>query len=421
MAGGLHRYCCIMPAPAKRASGEVFEMWSDRFADVWNGDELVDIRRRMLAGERVSLCHKCHEEEAAGGRSLRIDHNERWLGQDDGTLARRIDATRSRDGVLDEPPIWIELKLGNVCNLRCRMCSPNDSNQIQAEYGQLCDEDPFFERLWGHERHVLWHHKRLPLVDVPPWTEGRFLWDQVDALLPTLRKVSIVGGEPTMIEAMYEFLERAVAGGHAPRLELQFNTNLTSLRPRFLELLGHFAHVHLSVSFDGVGAVQEYIRYPSRWASVERNFRTLVASSPPSVSVVVAPTVQSYNVLGITDLYRWIESVAEWRYNPITPNILDEPYYLSFRCLPIEVRKLAADRIDAYRDEGRLPRTFEPLRQRLDVISSLLRASHTSRDGALDTFRRFTATLDRARGQQLRTAIPELSSVLVAPNDPDAT
>jgi MoaA/NifB/PqqE/SkfB family radical SAM enzyme len=401
-----------MPAAAKRPSGEVYEIWNDKVEEVWNGPEIREIRRRMLAGEKVEFCSKCYEEEAAGSRSLRIDHTEQWFSEMGDGLRQRIDESRE-DGRVKKLPVWMELKLGNVCNLRCRMCCPSDSNQIQAEYQEIGDADPYFEGLWGHQRTLLWHHKPIPLAEMPPWYSSRFLWDQIDALLPDMLKVNMVGGEPTMIEEIYGFLEKAVASGDAKHLELQFNTNLTSLRPRFLELLPHFRMVRFTASVDGYGKLQEYIRHPARWESIDRNYRTVAKSVAPNTLLVVSPTIQIYNVLQITDIFRWVESVHEWTtHPPITPAMLDHPNYLNVRILPPEIRALAADRLEAYRENGALPKRISWFHERLGVFVNLLRAEYEPRPELLEAFMRFTEILDKKRGERLADAAPELYSLL---------
>jgi hypothetical protein len=400
--------------PASKPSGQPYELWADTFDDVWNGPEIRTIRLRMLAGDEVNLCHKCYEEEANGSRSLRVDHNEAWIGTLGTELDQRIAEAGKNDGQVSAPPLWLELKLGNRCNLRCRMCCPEDSDQIQAEYDQLGRSDPFFEQLWGHQRNPGGH---LPLAEMSEWYSSRFLWDQVDARLPGLLKINLVGGEPTMIEEIYDFMEKAVATGHAGHLELQFNTNLTSLRPRFLELLPHFRYVRFVASIDGVGALQEYIRHPSRWESIQRNFQTALANLAPNTQLFVAPTIQIYNVLQITDLFRWVESAHEWHHPPITPALLDGPWYLNVRFLPFAVRDLAAQRIEAYLAEGDLPRRFQWFRERLGVFTNLLRSEpplhQAGRDDLLETFLRFSTILDATRGEHLADAAPELCKLLM--------
>jgi hypothetical protein len=91
------------------------------------------------------------------------------------------------------------------------------------------------------------------------------------------------------------------------------------------------------------------------------------------------------------------------------PNTDDEPYYLSFRHLPEEARTIAAERIERYRDEGALPRAHAPLRQRLGVITALLRTAPMSDPArVLPIFHRFTEALDVRRGQRMAESLPEL-------------
>ena len=86
----------------------------------------TQLRHNMLSGQRSKECSRCYAQEDAGIPSLRIGHNTRWHNI-------KID----RVNIDQFEPVYFDIRLNNICNLKCRMCSGYFSSAIAREDVEL--------------------------------------------------------------------------------------------------------------------------------------------------------------------------------------------------------------------------------------------------------------------------------------------
>jgi glutamate-1-semialdehyde 2,1-aminomutase len=111
-------------------------------------------------------------------------------------------------------------------------------------------------------------------MDDQQWFDHDIMWDQVISLIPTLKKVYMTGGEPTLIKNNFKFMKKCIDEGRTD-IVLFFNTNCTNINKQFLELISQFKQVNINASMDGIGIVNEYIRAPSDWKQISENIEKL--------------------------------------------------------------------------------------------------------------------------------------------------
>ncbi len=143
---GFHQLCCVASGDGnclRNAQGERLHV-SERLTDedVLNSPTATSTRAQMMRGQWPQACGRCRQAEEAGGRSIRTHLNERFDRGRSEDLLRRTQG----DGYLEKPVVrYADIRLGNVCNLTCRMCGPVAS------------------RLWaGHYNHVQPARYRMP-------------------------------------------------------------------------------------------------------------------------------------------------------------------------------------------------------------------------------------------------------------------
>ena len=85
---------------------------------------MQNLRRQFRAGEKPVTCNRCWQEEDAGRASKRIYSKIRLK-----ELADQVDYAN------DTPDqLWfVDLKLGNICNLKCRICGSWSSSKWAQE------------------------------------------------------------------------------------------------------------------------------------------------------------------------------------------------------------------------------------------------------------------------------------------------
>lgn len=404
---GTAQICCVSEQNTTSDDGRVLRLGRDSYDDVFNSTHFREVRAAMLRGERVPACQQCYAEEALGTHSVRRGMSEHWLRADGEEIMRRVRRSRELDFRVDSPPLYLDLRQGNLCNLKCRMCVPQNSVMLQREFTSIAARDPWF-------RDTI-HDGRVDPEIADWYAKPKFL-DEVRALLPTLRSIYFTGGEPTLIESNYALMQECIDRGFAGKISLFFNTNVMQLPDQFLEMLPKFESTILSLSVDGVGAVQEYIRPPSRWATIDKHLRRFAGAALPNVILLANPTVQIFNAVNITELFRYFDSLNR-EYNAdfrMLPNILHIPRYLDMVLLPKPIRELAVARLteyaDATRDQGRLHPAHEG--RIAQIVARLSNEPPADAPELLKTFVGYTTTLDRERGHSLAASIPELASLV---------
>ena len=106
-------------------------------AEIWNSDEMRDIRREMVEGRKLAGCEECYQNEASGGSSMRIRDNETWdlgwLNEDHVSIDELKRIAAANDFRLPFSPVSIEVDTGSLCNLMCRMCHGAVSSRIATD------------------------------------------------------------------------------------------------------------------------------------------------------------------------------------------------------------------------------------------------------------------------------------------------
>jgi MoaA/NifB/PqqE/SkfB family radical SAM enzyme len=404
--GGAH-LCCRATRPLADRKGVPLSLDRAPFAEIWNSEHMVKARKAMADGRRVADCSWCYQHEKAMGSSLRKEANDAWLwnvAPEDrpAVIRKRIAQSVAEGHVMKTAPAKLHLWFGSHCNLQCRMCFASYSTRIAA--------DPV-HRSWspgtpgaGLPPEQRRFHDGRTWADSPSVVFGELFQDTSQ-----LTSLAFAGGEPFLQAQIEPLLQLLIDRGRAPLMDLYFSTNGTVYRESLMEKLKQFAKVTLAVSLDGVGAVNDYIRFPSRWEAAWANVLRFRDSG--FALVQVDPTVQAYNLLSITDLLRRCDSEG---LECLLGNLLLYPDHLSYRALPEACRRLARERLEAY-----LAGCPERHRAGATTLArSLAGREDPQQESLLSTFMTFTNDLDASRKQSLAAAIPELVETLAAAGFP---
>lgn len=400
---GFLKVCCVAEGEENyitNAKGRRVHIQDDvSEADLQNSPRLVALRQAMLNGEWDPICGRCRAAERSGGGSSRTGRNHHLRQY----VAEAL-ADTSRDGTIRSPKIrHLDLRLGNYCNLTCRMCTPGASKLWIDSYERM---QPAAYRL-GESRIA-----ELRRID---WVEDPDVWRRFRQILPDVEWLHFAGGEPMMIPQMIEALRMCIDEGVAGAIHLSYHTNLTLLPEPVRELWPHFKHVTVSASIDAYGRLNEYIRRPSCWSDIDRHLHALDDHFDEMnlLDVHVGTTVQAYNVLDLAPLYEYLRTNFT-RIDPLpvlTP--LSWPAYLSVQVLPQAVKDLARERLEVEkaRAEYQRPRLLW-LRQSIDTLIAYMDDGRL--DAEWDDFVGFTARSDQEFGDSLASAAPELAALLAA-------
>ena len=304
MSGSV-RLCCATMENVTDKKGNRVHMNNDSLQKIWNNDYMKDVRLKMKNGEVLKACTKCIEQEARGYKSMRNENNEK----------QNINNVNT-DGSMDTMPNSMELHFGNVCNLKCKMCGQDYSNQIGKEILQIGEKDKDF---------LEWVYKQSGNVN--NWTNNlsvEYTWFRnektknklIDYVSKHITKLTIIGGEPTVIPEFYALLDYCYKNNTLKDKDITIVTNLTNTNPKMTQWLPKMKAWTIWASIDGLGDITEYIRYPSNFKKVVENlnfYKKLLLESNNG-RIVFSPAVQLLNIHQLDDMLKWFIDFTDNRW-----------------------------------------------------------------------------------------------------------
>ena len=306
---------------------------------IWNNDTMQRIRRQVLNSERPAECAPCFSLEDQGVESLRQRHINGVIPE---ARINLYPNTRLQEIMPFEFPT-MEIKMNNLCNLKCRMCNPMDStswNDWQEVEEHYIKEDNFLVKKINDL-----NLKNRPFLDSFVDTDN--WWDSFKKILPYFRRVEFAGGEPLMDPTHYKILDMLAPYGD--NIEIKYATNLTTLgksNRTVWQYWPKFKSVAVNVSIDGIDTSYEYIRGNASWAELVNNIKQV--QTIPNVSRIVgAVAVQVSNVL-ILD--KMIELFLNDLGIVFYTNMVQYPNVLSAQVIPNELKSLAVVKLKAVRE-----------------------------------------------------------------------
>lgn len=305
------------------------------------------IRKQVLNGERPPECEPCFALEDQGVESLRQRHINGRIPESRSNLYPDALSKLNEDYSMPFEIPTMEIKLNNLCNLKCRMCHPADSTSWN-DWDQV---EEFYKKENNIIAVMVEEHnlKRKPYLDKfednPNW------WDSFNKTIPYFRRAEFAGGEPLMDPQHYRILDMLKPYGH--QIELKYATNLTKLgiskNRTIYDYWPHFKSVAVNVSIDGIHEVYDYIRSNGSFTELENNIKE-VQQIPNITRIVGAVTVQVSNILQLDKIIEYFLNDLEIVFHT---HRVSYPNLLSCQVLPKELKQLAINRLKAV--EQRVP------------------------------------------------------------------
>ena len=411
------RVCCQANVTKNRGvvrkeDGTAYNAGIDDLSEARNAQLMKDIRKNMLSSKWSDECGRCMKEEENGLTSRRQYERVQWKYS-------IIDALKNTkpDGSIDvnkSPTRYYDLRFGNFCNLKCRMCGPSDSNAWFEDWIKLTGKTSFNDT--SGEVTIEEVNGKLCAVDFD-WPNSEMFWTQLERNIQYMEHVYFAGGEPMLIERHYEFLQKCIDSGYAENIMLEYNTNGTTLPPRVVNLWKKFKEVRLGVSVDGMGAVLEYQRYPVKWNKVLKNLNT-IDKLPNNIKAWIAFTVTAYNVEHMIDFMKWKIQESGWTkinnsaIKPfVTYHVAHNPPHLNIRVLPDRYKDRITQQFDNFiqwcKDEN--------LDKKYIIAAQGIKngvCSYMNNESYYNThwkeFIEYSFSLDKIRGEKLIDTVPAL-------------
>lgn len=308
---GSVRMCC-------ESSDDIgnYNIRKDSVDAIVNSEHMIKVREQFRQGITPQGCQRCVNAEQAGGESKRTLTPYKLKN-----IYGNIDW--ESDHVVTK---FVGGHLGNLCNLKCRICSPGYSSTIAAEeiaHSTLKKDHPAYQKLVNNS-----------------WVKNSDeFWTMLRGIVPTACNFEFLGGEPLMLKDNIEFMQFLIDSGHSKNSIFEFITNGTQY-PDVLDRATEFERLLITVSIDDIEDRFEFQRSGAVWSEVEANLAKFVRN--PNIQVGVCITVNIQNVLYLPELLAWIKQQGVDHYYF---NMLDEPECLNVNNLTRRAKRLVLDKL----------------------------------------------------------------------------
>ena len=413
----------------RKPDGSTFNATLDRIEDARNSPLLRQIRLDMLAGRWNPACRRCENESHGGLISRNQTETTLWSDRFTVDMAKQLTFD---DGQLSNescPIMHYGVRFGNKCNLKCRMCSPTESNFWYEDYVALWNTHQYDESFGKVTLSRDDTGRLVPDTDGYTWYESPLFWDHISRNAENIQHIHTVGGEPMLIDQQWDFLQRCIDMGISKNIIIEYNSNVVKIPPIAWNLWRHFREVRIGASIDGIGPVNDYIRHPSRWRMIEENLDRIDSSTDINFVVWIASTVMIYNIWYIPDTLEWFmrRKYKRFGFTPNSPLIFFHPLYgpkhLNARTLPpaekqrvvehfarrlSELIQLAKELHDD--DHARRDELISGITDHLNQWQRFMLAVDQSE--LMPQFWKFTHRLDKIRSESMRHSLPEFYDVI---------
>lgn len=278
------KLCCI--------SSKRYKVEGD-FFDFWSSGEINEVRERMLKDEPDHQdCGVCYSREKNFDFSKRLDELHKY---------KRF---YSKKLVF---PAHLQIKVTNVCNLKCIMCSPHYSSKWNEDVDKL----KLFRTSLVKTKTQSLDYKYLKKLFA--------MYFQTKSLTP--KRIELYGGEPMLAKNFWKIIYNA-SPLMLRNISFLTNTNGTILTKEHLQCLIKFKHCLINFSVDGIGENFEYVRFPAKWNEVEENIKKLHDYSirfPHKFEMGLYFTFSSFSAIGLSEFldyckdkkYKYFINVAD--------------------------------------------------------------------------------------------------------------
>jgi MoaA/NifB/PqqE/SkfB family radical SAM enzyme len=370
-ATGNAKPCCLHKTHIP-INGKIATLNNYSMSEMWNSEYMNNLRNEFLDNKKPEGCSACWEMEKVGKKSKRQISNE-WFSHQLWRLNSPL-----------QNPTYLDLKLGTVCNLKCRSCSSFSSSKW-AE-----DEIKLYGKPFNKNLHSYWIN------------EDSNVWREIENLLPEVEYLDFTGGEPFLIKKHFEILKKCIDLGYSKNIKIHYNTNGTvEITKKMFDIWNEFKSVEIMFSIDGVNSKFEYLRNPGKWDVLVKNFESTLQNE--KIYVPVCYSVSIFNVMYMNEFINWFKTY-NLNDDKLYFNLIFKPEYLNIQSLTIiqkeKIKKYLEDTVTEYK--------WLNLKVK-EVIDFMMKDSLPPK---FLEFNKNTNHLDSIRNENFESTFPELAKIL---------
>jgi len=240
------KLCCV------DKGGSIGSLETQTVDEIRNSEIAINLRQQFLDGEKPDRCSECWTQEDRGYTSYRQNFNEDFYRDyDNDSLTFKADEPL--------PIYYLDYRPSNLCNLACKICSPEYSIKLiepHLELGTINKEQA--KKMSGYSKNRV----------------------SIDTVMDNIDDVDyfyFAGGEPLITDDHWDILQNLVDKKQFD-IRIKYNTNLTRLSYKDKHVKNYwnkFRLVVIAASLDGYGTGFEHIRTGGKWDDIVSNLDTL--------------------------------------------------------------------------------------------------------------------------------------------------
>jgi organic radical activating enzyme len=347
---GDFKICCLAnndgdSGLARSSDGDVMNIKTHSIYEALNSEKHKSHRLLLKENIQPDRCKTCYATERAsrptgqdtsrfmGGYSKRM----RVLNQSSKRIPEYVTVDNAHlftleDGTATSRIVNLDLRFGNICNYKCVMCSPGFSSLWNEDFNSI-----FGKYKKGKKVYRIDDRKTITDTDnnepVTPWWESAEWWKQFEMIMPDIRYIYFTGGEPLLVPAMGQCLDKLIESGHAKHIELRYDTNLSVINKKIIDRWKPFKKLWLQVSVDDTEERYELIRNPGKYSNFIENLKTLKREGIEIDHLTSCIGIASpYSMKRVMELADYFQTNTYFRF-------LENPGWLNVKYLPKNAKR----------------------------------------------------------------------------------
>ena len=271
-ANGDIRPCCM---------GDEFDLniRNKTIQQVYNDPKRLQFVDSFRRNEQNPACHKCWEDP-----EIRTTFS---------TAPVAIDATiQAMSGTLPKHELkWLEIKPGNRCNLKCRICGVHNSSSWTKDAAAL-DNQKFKDS------------NAFKYTQSCDWIDDPEFWNDLNQL-ESIEYLHFMGGEPFMVPEHFQLIKALIDNPtiDTSKITIAYNTNGTYFPSKEnFELYNNFKQVKFALSIDDIDERFNYQRKLADWEEVKSNLINFQQLNKIKYHVHLDPTISIFNIFYLNEI-----------------------------------------------------------------------------------------------------------------------
>jgi MoaA/NifB/PqqE/SkfB family radical SAM enzyme len=373
---GDFKICCLANfdddfGMARDTNDQVMNILEHTFEEAINSKTHKEHRLELSQNIQVKRCRNCYDSEAS---TRRVNEHGETVYKGKSKRQRVLNVTSkdipeytsveqagiitNDDGSITHPSIVnLSIRFGNICNQKCIMCGPQYSKLWYDDWVAIAKHRKRIDSAVIDNLGILkkGKFKSFPIkqdargkytMEYPSWWESDIWWEKFDSIAPNLRYIYFTGGEPLIVPAMQECLDRLVDQGFAKNIQLRYDTNLSVLNNKVIEKWKHFKNLYLCVSVDDTDERYELIRFPGNYNRVVENIKELQKNNIPIAYISTC--------IGLASIYAGIRilELSDQLNVDVSLRFLEGPKWIEPRILPKSAKLEIIENLKPHLNKG---------------------------------------------------------------------